>query len=117
MIGKGQMEYEDLKIRDFIFYIYIILFIGGLYANKIEEEYIQEEGKRNPEISQNIRIVIFSVLVIIYIYFLIYAYKKYAEEQSKNNLIRLISAILILIAGILVLYLQTQSVLDEEVAA
>lgn len=116
MFGKAKLEYDALVIRDYIFGLYIILFIAIIYSNKVEEKLIEEEGKHNPEISHKIRLVVFGTLVIIYGYFVYRAYKLYEKKpENKNALLALIAALLFLIAGIIFFYLETQVVINEDV--
>lgn len=116
MFGKARLEYDALKTRDFIYELYIILFIAIIYSNKVEENLIKEEGKHNPEISHNIRLAVFGILIIIYSYFVYISYKDYKENpEDKNALLALIASTLFLIAGIIFFYLETQVVVNEDV--
>lgn len=116
MFGKARLEYNELRIRDYINVLYIIISIAFFYSNKIEEKLILEEGKHNPEISHNIRLVVFGVLVMIYIYFVYEAYTHYKENPEDNNaILELFASTLFLIAGIIFLYLESQQVVNEDV--
>ncbi|MDE6292288.1 MAG: hypothetical protein K2L98_01250, partial [Bacilli bacterium] len=54
----------------------------------------------------NLNIIVFIIGFFIYIYFLDLIYQRYKRNQKKENLLTLIATTLILIAGIILLYVE-----------
>lgn len=61
---------KQLKIEDFIWFIYIGIIIISWYSNSLEEKYFLYHDIKSKEKYRNNMIFIFTILVIIYIYFL-----------------------------------------------
>ena len=110
---------KQLKIEDFIWIIYIGIIILSLYSNVLERKYFINNDINSKEKYRNINIVIFSILIVVYLYFVKDAYdsfkklNKYDSEKKKNlTLLSLIGAVLIAISGFIFLYI---SIVDENI--
>ena len=71
------MNYEDinsklkqLKIEDYIWIIYIGIIILSWYSNSLERKYYIYNDTNSKKKYQHIMIIIFTILVIVYLYFL-----------------------------------------------
>ena len=61
---------KQLKIEDFIWIIYIGIIILSWYSNSLERKYFLYNDKNSKKKYREILILIFSILVVIYLYFL-----------------------------------------------
>ena len=115
---------DELKIEDYIWLIYIGIILLSWYSNSLERNYFvckNEESKKKYRI---IMIIIFSVLVVVYIYFLKDAYKSLKQinpfdPKKKKDLVFLsfFASLLIFISGIIFLYIAlTDEDLNVELA-
>ena len=115
---------KEIKIENYIWCIYIGIIFMSWYANSLEEKYYVNKDIKSKNKYRNIMIIIFSVLVVIYLYFLIDAwesFKKINENTSKKKkdllTLSLIAAFMIFISGLLFLYVTYKdNDLDVEVA-
>ena len=110
---------KQLKIEDFIWIIYIGIIILSLYSNVLERKYFINNDINSKEKYRNINIIIFSILIVVYLYFVKDAYdsfkklNKYDSKKKKNlTLLSLIGAVLIAISGFIFLYI---SIVDENI--
>jgi len=71
---------KELKIEDFIWVIYIGIIFLSWFSNHLERKYFQNNDIDARNKYRSIIILIFSVLIVIYIYFL-----KEAYEDLKNK--------------------------------
>ena len=120
------MDYESLnkklkqlKIEDFIWLIYIGIIFISWYANSLERKYFIYEDIESREKYRKIMIFIFSILIIIYFYFLKDSYDDVknintceSEEVKKLTVLSCIGSLLIFISGIIFLYI---AIKDEEI--
>ena len=60
---------EDIKIENFVWIIYIGIIILSWYANSKETKFILYNDEKAKKEYQNLMILIFTILVIIYSYF------------------------------------------------
>lgn len=115
---------KDIKNENNIWFIYIGIIVLSWYANSKEKDFILHDNETSRKEYQNIMIVIFSVLVIVYYYFAkdsLEDFNKLKETDTtkKKTLtyISLIGSILILISGILFLGIAiTDDEIDTEIA-
>lgn len=63
-------RHKQLKIEDFIWVIYVGIIILSWYSNNLERNYFIYNDLVSKEKYRKLMILIFSVLIIIYIYFL-----------------------------------------------
>lgn len=115
---------SQLKIEDYIWIIYIGIIILSWYSNNLERKYFINNDQLSKEKYRKIMILIFSILTIIYIYFLKDSYDdlkkiKPNESYQTKKLVSLsfISSLLIAISGIIFLYIAiTDKELNVELA-
>ena len=124
MNNELEKRLKQLKIEDYIWILYIGIIILSLYSNTLERKYFLYNDNISKEKYKKITIVLFTVLVIVYAYFLNDSYSDYKDikkEKSpkKKELITLsfIGSLLIFISGILFLYIAlSDENIDVEVA-
>lgn len=109
---------KQLKIEDCIWLIYIGIIFMSWYANSLERKYFVINDLEARENYRKIMILIFSVLIIVYLYFLKDSYDdlksiKHYDTYEKKNLTNLsfIGSLLIAISGFIFLYI---AIKDEE---
>ena len=119
------MNYSDLNnklktldIEDFIWVIYIGIIILSWYSNSLERNYYQTNNINSKNKYQNIMIIIFTILLIVYSYFLKSSYDDLKNNQDNNLvIISFIASLLIFISGLLYLYIAiTDENLSVEIA-
>ena len=103
---------KQLKIEDFIWIIYIGIIFMSWYANSLERKYFVFNDKNSKEKYRKTMIIIFSILVIIYLYFLKESYEDLkninlfaSEEHKKLILMSFIGSLLVAISGFIFLYI------------
>lgn len=113
------MNYEELnsklkqlKIENFIWVIYIGIIFLSWYANSLEKKYFIFNDLCSKDKYRKVMIFIFSILIIVYFYFLKDSYKDFKNLSNKDscqkqNLIILsfIASLLIFISGLIFLYI------------
>lgn len=109
---------KQLKIEDFIWIIYIGIIFLSWYSNNLERKYYIYNDNLSKEKYRKIIILIFSILIVVYIYFLKDSYNDYknlkpTDSEQKKQLITLsfISSLLIAISGAIFLYI---AIKDED---
>ncbi len=115
---------KDIKIENYIWIIYIIIIILSYYANSKEVKYILYNDNKSKKEYQNLMILIFSILFIVYLYFTKDSYddlKKLNDcDSDKKKVLTLLSFIgsfLILISGAIFLYIAiSDDNIDTEIA-
>ncbi len=103
---------RDIKIEDFIWVIYLIIIGLSYYSNSLEKRYFLYNDIDSKEKYRKIIIVIFSILLIVYLYFLKDSYNdivniKESDSDKKKELIYLsfMGSLFILISGVIFLYI------------
>lgn len=113
------MDYEQinnkikqLNIENFIWVIYIGIIFLSWYANSLEKKYFIFNDLLSKDKYRKVMIFIFSILVIVYYYFLKDSYKDFKnisknDSCEKQNLIFLafLASLLIFISGLIFLYI------------
>lgn len=109
---------RQLNIEDFIWIIYIGIIFLSWYSNSLERNYYIYNDNISKEKYRKIIILIFSTLIIVYLYFLKDSYEDYknlkpTDSEQKKQLITLsfISSLLIAISGAIFLYI---AIKDED---
>ena len=109
---------NQLKIEDFIWFIYIGIIFMSWYANSLERKYFIYNNIESKEKYRKIMIFIFSILIIVYFYFLKDSYDDVknmnpceSEEVKKLTFLSYIGSLLIFISGVIFLYI---AIKDEE---
>ena len=110
---------NQLKIEDYIWLIYIGIIFTSWYANNLEREYFIYNDLKSRDKYRNVMIFIFSILIIVYLYFLKDSFDdiknlRYYDTEEKRNLTYLsfIASLLIAISGLIFLYI---AIKDEEI--
>lgn len=103
---------KQLNIEDFIWIIYIGIIALSYYSNSLERKFFVFNDLESKEKYRKIIIIIFSILVIVYLYFLKDAYQSvkdlsYKDTEKKKKLVYLsfIGSLLIAISGFIFLYI------------
>lgn len=103
---------KDFKIEEFIWIVYMGIIILSFISNNLERKYFLFNDKVSGEKYRKTMILIFSILIIVYSYFLKDAYEslkklKPNDTDNKKRLTYLsfIGSLLIFISGIIFLYI------------
>ncbi len=103
---------RELKIEDFIWVIYVGIIMLSWYANSLERKYFIYKDINSKDKYREVMIIIFSVLVVVYYYFLKDSYDSIREinindSEEKRNLLYLsfVASLLIFISGLIFLYI------------
>ena len=124
MNSESDSRLKEIAIEDFIWVIYLGIILFSFISNDYEKKYILYKNEEDKKKYREIIIVIFSILVIVYGYFLIDAYNgvkslKQNDADKKKLLVTLsfIASFLIFISGIIFLYIAYKDEdLDVELA-
>ena len=110
---------EDIKIENIVWIIYIGIIILSWYANSKEKKYLLYKDLLSKKEYQNLLILIFTILVIIYFNFAKSGYEDILnltsyDSPKKQMLTKFafIGSFLILVSGIIYLVL---AILDDEI--
>ncbi len=118
------MNYEEineklkiLNTEDYIWLIYIGIIFMSWYSNSLERKYFTENDIESKTKYQKIMVLIFTILIVIYLYFLKESINdiknlKPWDTSKKKNLVYLsfLGSLLIAISGFIFLYI---SIVDE----
>lgn len=103
---------KELKIEDFIWLVYIGIIFLSWYSNSLERKYFVFNDQISKEKYRKIIILIFSVLVVVYLYFFIDSYNALknlkpcaTDKQIFLTHLSVIGSFLILISGLIFLYI------------
>ena len=115
---------QALKIEEFIWIIYIGIIIFSFYSNSLEKKYFLFKDEFCKKKYRESLIIIFSILTVVYLYFLKDSYKslkelKPSDNYKKKKLVYLsfVSSLLIAISGFLFLYIAYKDEsIDVEIA-
>lgn len=106
---------KTLKTEDFIWVIYIGIILASWYSNALERKYLLTNDKNSKERYRTIMLIIFSILVVCYLYFLNDSYKdlKDITESTPSKIKELtylsfIGSLLVAISGVIFLYIIIQ---------
>lgn len=110
---------KQLKIEDFIWIIYIGIIVISWYANSLERKYFIYNDLQSKEKYRKIMILIFSILLVVYLYFLKDSYYDLkmlkqcdSDEKKKLTYMSFIGSLLITISGFIFIYI---AIMDEEI--
>lgn len=110
---------EDIKIENFVWIIYIGIIILSWYANSKETKFILYNDEKAKKEYQNLMILIFTILVIIYAYFTKDSYddlmnlnESDTEKKKILHLASFIGSFLVLISGFIFLGIV---IVDDEI--
>lgn len=103
---------KEINIEDFIWIVYLGIIALSFYSNSLERKYFIFNNEVDKEKYQKIIIVIFSILVIVYLYFLkssvdnIKNLNSSASQETKNlTYLSFLASLLIAISGFIFLYI------------
>lgn len=113
------MNYEELtnklkqlKIENFIWIIYIGIIILSWYANSLEKKFFIFNDLCSKDKYRRVMIFIFSILIVVYFYFLKDSYKDFKNISNKDNcqkqnliFLSFLGSLLIFISGLIFLYI------------
>lgn len=96
---------RNLKISDYIFIIFIVISLSGMYADHKERDELTNKDPKGKEKAHNIRLLALVVSLLIYIFFLNTKIKSKDKGVSKflNNL-DILASILFIIGGLIFIY-------------
>ena len=105
---------KEIKIENYIWIIYIGIIILSYYSNSLEEDYLINKNIISKENYQIIMILIFSVLVLVYYYFLKDSYEsikniKNINETNYLSFLSFIASLLVFISGLIFLYISIKN--------
>ncbi len=103
---------KQLKIEDFIWFIYLGIIIFSWYSNELERRYFVYHDMESKKKYRKIMIIIFTILVFVYFYFLKSSYSdiKNIDFYKLNDddilyVLSFIGSLLVFISGIIFLYI------------
>lgn len=109
---------SQLNVEDFIWIIYLLIIIMSYYANYLERNYYLTNNKYNRDRYRKVMIIIFSILIVVYVYFLKNSVKdlnnlKPTDSLKKKRLVTLsfFASLFIAVSGFIFLYI---AIVDEE---
>lgn len=113
---------KETAIEDIIWLVYFFIIVANLYSNYLERDYIKNHNLKSRDLFRNINQYVLIIAFIIYLYFVYQSYnsiRNLKENASQKKVflthLTLISAILFLIAGALNIFIQNNSVFDDEI--
>jgi len=115
---------KDLKYEDYIWIMYIGIIFLSLLSNVYERDYFINKNKKSKNNYHSLNIIIFSILTIVYLYFLKSSFSslknlKTSDSYKKKKLTYLsfLGSLLIAFSGFIFLYIAiTDNDLDVEIA-
>ena len=103
---------KELNIEDFIWLIYLGIIFFSYYSNHLERLYFLSNKKEYKEKYRKIMIIIFSVLLVVYLYFLKDSFDSLknlsnSDSDKKKKLVMLsfLASLFIAISGFIFLYI------------
>lgn len=115
---------RQLLIEDYIWVLYVGIILLSWYSNSLERKYYVNNDLEAKDKYRNILIVIFSILILVYFYFLESAFEDVknlkssdSDERKKLVLISFFGSLCVFISGVVFLYVAiTDHDLDVELA-
>lgn len=103
---------RQIRIEDFIWVIYVGIIVLSYYSNYLERKYYVNNDIDSKNKYRKIIVIIFSILIIVYFYFLVDSYNSVRDlnvndNEKKKRLIYLsfLASLLIFISGLIFLYI------------
>lgn len=110
---------KDIKVENIVWLIYIAIIFLSFYANSKEKKYILYNDNIAKKEYQNIMILIFTILVIIYYHFTKDSYEdlenlneKDSEKKKNLTFMSFIGSVLVLLSGLIFL---TIVIIDDNI--
>ena len=113
---------QQINIENYIWVIYLIIIGFSFISNELEKDYFVNHNLKSKEQYRKINIMIFSVITIIYLYFVKESYesvkeKNKSETLKKYDFLSFIASSLVFISGIIFLYIAIDDKdIEEEIA-
>ena len=115
---------KQINIEDYIWIVYLGIILLSWYGNSFERKYYINKDQTSKTKYQNITILIFSILIIVYFYFLkssisdIKNIKPYYSQKKKDLIyLSFIGSLLVTLSGVIFLFIAiTDNNLDVEIA-
>ena len=115
---------RQLLIEDYIWVLYVGIILLSWYSNSLERKYYVNNDLEAKDKYRNILIVIFSILILVYFYFLESAFEDVknlkssdSDERKRLVLISFFGSLCVFISGVVFLYVAiTDHDLDVELA-
>jgi len=115
---------KEIKIENFIWFIYIGIIFLSWYSNYLEKNYFLYKNLESKRKYRQIMIIIFSILLVVYFYFLKSSLDdiknlKPCDSKKKKDLttLSLLGSLFIFLSGIIFLYIAYEDQdLDVEIA-
>lgn len=115
---------KEIETENFIWVIYLVIIGFSFVANAFEKDYYMNNNLDSKNKYRTINIFIFSVALLIYLYFFKGNYKVVNElngcdsyDKRKFNELNLVASVLIVVAGAILLYIAIfDKNLDTEIA-
>ena len=109
---------KKLEIEEVIWLILIIIIVLSFIANNFEREYLIYQKEKSKKEYRYLLMIIFGIALCTYLYYFFDSIKdlsninSYREEKKKYIYLSFLSSLLIVIAGIILLYI---AIMDEEI--
>lgn len=110
---------KKLKIEEDIWIIYLGIIFLSFYSNSLERNYFLYHNINYKKQYQDVMIIIFAILLLIYLYFFDSAYKEMKninpfDNKKKNHLIYLsfIASFVLVLSGLIYLYI---AIVDNDI--
>lgn len=113
---------KEIKIENYIWIVYLGIIILSYYSNSLEEDYLINQNLTSKENYRTIMIIIFSILVVVYFYFMQDSYESIKnihniDESNYLYYLSFIASLMIFISGLIFLYITIKDKeLDIELA-
>lgn len=102
---------KKIQIEDFIWIVYLIIIGISFYANSVERDYFLNNNKQSKEKYRELEIIVFTLVVLICIYFAVDNYKDLVKlNESANSeaiiysYLTFVGSLAALLAGVIFLY-------------
>ena len=113
---------KETAIEDIIWLVYLFIIGANLYSNYLERDYIKNHNLRSRDLFRQINKYVLIIAFFIYLYFVYQSYgsvRNLKENASDKKVfltnLTLITAVLFLIAGGINIFIQNNSVFDDEI--
>lgn len=115
---------KDIKAEEIIWIIYIGIIVLSFYSNSLEKKYFLNHDLKSKEKYRQTMILIFSILIVVYLYYLKDAYDDLknlnpndSPHRRKLVILSFFGSLLIAISGFIFLYIAlVDQNLDVEIA-
>ena len=103
---------KELNIEDFIWLIYLVIIFFSYYSNHLERLYFLSKKDEYKDKYQKIIIIIFSVLLVVYLYFLKDSFESLknlkkgdTDKKKRLTMLSFLASLFIFISGAIFLYI------------